>query len=132
MKANVDPILTDILKLYEKDEARHIALGVKHLPNLIRKMQYNEIASLFIWQLRLMMLEIDGLNELRHDFESLGFSVDEVYYLAEKKQIEAAKSMGDELGLNHALWSTMQALASFKKDLVIHKKYGQLSKFMPF
>ena len=37
-KSNVDPILTDLLEYFEKDEARHIALGVKYLPKLIKQM----------------------------------------------------------------------------------------------
>ena len=40
-----------------------------------------------------MLLEVDGLKDLKNDFEALGFSVDEVYYLAESKQMEAAKKI---------------------------------------
>ena len=66
------------------------------------------------------------------DFKVLGFSVDEVYLLAERKQMEAAKSMGDELGLSHTLWDTMKGIAFFKKELVINKRYGPLGSIFPF
>ena len=37
-QSNVDPLLTELLPYFEKDEARHISLGVKYLPNLIKRM----------------------------------------------------------------------------------------------
>ena len=131
IKSNVDPVLSGLLKLYEKDEARHIALGVKHLPILIDKMTYNEIISLFMWQLKLMLLEVDGLKDLQNDFEALGFSVDEVYYLAENKQMEAAKKMGDELGMSHKAWDAMRLIAHAKKEITFNNKYKSLRMFLP-
>ena len=91
IQSKIEPVLCDLLRYYERDESRHIALGVKYLPTLIRTMNYYEILDLFLWQLRLMLIEVDGLKELKEDFENLGFNINEVYSLAEKKQLEAAR-----------------------------------------
>jgi hypothetical protein len=117
IQSEIDPILSGLLRLYEKDEARHIALGVKFLPGLIKEMNYYEVLDLFLWQLRLMLIEVDGLKELKEDFKNLGFGVDDVYNLAESKQLEAAKLMGDELGLRYPPWGVMRNVVKFKKHL---------------
>tara|TARA_Y100000310_G_scaffold331428_1_gene405002 strand:+ start:1654 stop:2532 length:879 start_codon:yes stop_codon:yes gene_type:complete len=117
IQSKIDPVLCSLLRLYEKDEARHIALGVKFLPELIKDMNHYEVLDLFVWQLRLMLIEVDGLKELKKDFENLGFSVDDVYNLAESKQLEAARLMGDELGLRHPPWNIMKNVVKFKKQI---------------
>ena len=127
IQSEIDPILSGLLRLYEKDEARHIALGVKFLPGLIKEMNYYEVLDLFLWQLRLMLIEVDGLKELRKDFESLGFSVDDVYNLAENKQLEAAKLMGDELGLRYPPWGIMKNVVKFKKHLKLSNNLSPFS-----
>jgi len=117
MQSKIDPVLCNLLKLYEIDEARHIALGVKYLPSLIKNMNYYEVINLFVWQLRLMLIEVDGLKELQGDFENLGFNIDEVYALAENKQLEAARLMSDELGLKYPPWVIMKNVVKIKKNL---------------
>lgn len=117
IQSNIDPVLCNLLRLYEKDEARHIALGVKFLPGLIKDMKHYEVFDLFVWQLRLMLIEVDGLKELQEDFKNLGFEIDEVYNLAESKQMEAAILMGEELGLKHPPWNAMRNVVKFKKHL---------------
>jgi len=117
IQSKVDPILCELLKLYEKDEARHIALGVKYLPSIINKMRYHEVLDLFIWQLRLMLMEVDGLKELEKDFTNLGFDTNEVYALAETKQLEATKLMGEGLCMKYHPWDIMRTLVKFKKQI---------------
>jgi len=117
IQSKIDPVLCELLKLYEKDEARHIALGVKYLPSIINKMKYHEVVDLFVWQLRLMLMEVDGLKELKKDFENLGFDINEVYSLAETKQLEAARLMGEGLKWGYHPWDVMKTLVNFKKKI---------------
>tara|TARA_Y100000034_G_C6891223_1_gene410034 strand:- start:844 stop:1671 length:828 start_codon:yes stop_codon:yes gene_type:complete len=119
IQSEVEPVLCDLLKYYIKDESRHIALGVKYLPELISNMKYHEVLDLFVWQLRLMLIEVDGLKELQKDFENLGFNVNDVYSLAEKKQLEAASLMGEELGLRYSPWGLMKSIVKIKKEIKI-------------
>ena len=74
-----------------------------------------------------MLIEVDGLKELRKDFENLGFSVDDVYNLAESKQLEAARLMGDELGLRHPPWGVMRNVVKFKKHLKLSDNLSPFS-----
>ena len=127
IRSKVDPVLCNLLRLYEIDEARHIALGIKYLPSLISKMSYYEVLDLFVWQLRLMLMEVDGLKELKDDFENLGFNVDEVYYLAENKQLEAAKKMGEELGLKYPPWGVMKNIVKVKKHIKLSDNFSILN-----
>jgi hypothetical protein len=118
IKSKVEPVLCDLLKLYEIDEARHIALGAKYLPSLIKDMSYYEVADILFWQLRMMLLEIDGLKELEADFENLGFDINEVYYFAEAKQLEAIGLLNDQLSLKIKPWAAMRGLVRLKKRVV--------------
>ncbi len=115
--SEVEPVLCELLEYYEKDEARHIALGVQYLPTLIQNMSYPELFFLFIWQLKVMITEVDGLKELEKDFEVLGFEPDEVFKMAEKKQLEAMEMLGEELGVSPAIWQPMRRIISAKKDM---------------
>lgn len=114
-QADIDPVLSGLLKLYEKDEARHIALGVKYLPDLIKKMSRPKIVGLFLWQMRLMMYEVSSLGDFKKSFRAIGIDSEEVYSMAEKKQMDAARQMGDEIGLPHILWRIMSGSARAKK-----------------
>lgn len=116
-KTDVEPVLCDLLRYYETDESRHIALGIQYLPSLLREMHYHEIAQLFIWQLHVLMMEIDGLQEMEKDFRALGIDPEEAFVLAEKKQLEALKMMGEELGINPIIWEPLRRIVGVKKEL---------------
>ncbi|MBI4509508.1 MAG: hypothetical protein HY698_07710 [Deltaproteobacteria bacterium] len=34
----IEPVLADLLRYYEKDEARHVGLGVQMLPSMMKRM----------------------------------------------------------------------------------------------
>ncbi len=99
-ESDIDPILTELLSLYIKDEARHIALGVKYLPIKIKEMSWHQILQLFVWQSILLKIEIDGLLELKESFKSIGIDYRDLFKQAEKRQIEAAEEMMEVLGWN--------------------------------
>jgi hypothetical protein len=94
----VEPILTELLALYERDEARHVALGVLHLPRLIRGMTIDEALGFWAWQYREAWRELDLLKELLPDFEVLGIDPMRVIDLGRRKQVLAVRMMMDELG----------------------------------
>ena len=78
--------MTDLLEYYELDEARHVALGIQYLPRLIRKMNKFQLASLIMWQAKIINAEMSGLKEIEKDIISLGLVPLEVFEYAEKKQ----------------------------------------------
>jgi hypothetical protein len=100
MKSEVEPILCELLHFYIKDEARHIALGVRQLPIEIEKMSWPQVLKLFAWQASILKREIDGLFELRDDLEILGIDYIDLFKEAERRQINAANEMTEHLNWN--------------------------------
>jgi hypothetical protein len=97
---NVEPVLTELLSLYERDEARHVALGVLHLPKLIRGMTLDEAMGFWSWQLRELWGQFDLLRELQPHFDVLGIDVRRVIDVGQRKQVLAIRMMTEELGLD--------------------------------
>ncbi len=121
-KSEVEPVLCDLLSYYERDEARHIALGVKYLPKLVSVMTYPQIASLVYWQIRAMMIEVDGLRELEEDFRNLGFEPEDVFKQAERRQLEALHLLSDQMNLPRNIWEPIRRLIVFKKDITLNQE----------
>jgi hypothetical protein len=95
---NIEPVLTELLPYYERDEARHVALGVNHLPALLKGMGRREMARLIAWELRMFDAELQGMKEIAVSFEKLGVSKREVLRLGQAKQLLAFQAMSRELG----------------------------------
>ena len=56
----VEPVLSDLMAYYERDEARHIGLGVQLVPQMVSKLSIQEAMSLAVFQLDL--LDVDALQ----------------------------------------------------------------------
>lgn len=97
-EARVEPVLCDLLSYYEKDEARHVALGVHYLPSFLRSMRPDELIDLWAWQMRMFMIQIDGLAELEDDFAALGFTARQVFRQGQGRQIAASNELAEQLG----------------------------------
>jgi len=69
---NVEPVLTELLPYYERDEARHVGLGVMYLPRLLRQLSDWEAAGVVAFQARCLALLMTGGNVLRGDMLTLG------------------------------------------------------------
>jgi hypothetical protein len=119
-RSNVDPILTDLLEYFEKDEARHIALGVKYLPDLIKKMNMLELVAFLWWQLRLINAEIKGLKAIEDDLINLGLSPLEVFNFAETKQFQCLKEISREMSVDDRLWVPVMKVVQFRKKMVFY------------
>jgi hypothetical protein len=89
----LEPVLADLLKLFEMDEARHIALGVQYLPMLIEQMSQAERLAMWAWQIRMLRLQLDGLKEIEPDLRALGVSPREMLRLGLAKQLHAGEQM---------------------------------------
>ncbi len=100
INAEVEPILCELLGLFIKDEARHIALGVQQLPKIINTMSLPAIAELAVWQTFLLKKEIDGLFILYEDLQDIGVDAEELFRNAESYQIKVATETMDNLGWN--------------------------------
>jgi hypothetical protein len=118
-RVSPEPVLAELLVYFERDEARHVALGVHHLPTVVKDMGLVEIMSLISWQLRIFMLELQGLRELRSDFEALDLNIEDVFALAEKKQLSALQDFVAELGLSRKVWEPIRQFIRYQKGRIL-------------
>jgi hypothetical protein len=127
---NIEPILTDLLSYYEIDEARHVALGIQYLPRLMKRMNKFQLASLIMWQAKIINAEMVGLREIEEDIVSLGLDPLEVFEYAEKKQMECLELALSELGIKNAVWPPVRKVVQFRKNLTFYpdKSHGSLKR----
>lgn len=118
-RTNVEPVLSDLLAYFEIDEARHVTLGVQHLPVLMRQMSTVSLLALTTWQYKMFMLELKGLKDLKLDFQNLGLCPDKLFDLAEKKQLQALKEVSEQLGWNPIVWDSLQSILRYQKARVL-------------
>jgi len=115
--SKVEPVLCDLLPYYERDEARHVALGVQYLPKLLDRMSRAEIAELWIWQLRLFFVEIRGVHDLERDFRALGFHPREALRLGQTKQLQAIELMAERLGRDLPIVEAFRRIMEFRLEM---------------
>ena len=70
--AKIEPVLTDLLYYFERDEARHVGLGVLYLPKLLAKLGPLEATRLKMKQLKIVTLIGWGTHLKKRHFETLG------------------------------------------------------------
>jgi hypothetical protein len=98
-QTRVEPVLCDLLHYYEKDEARHVGLGVQLLPTLMRGLGRLDIAALIAFQLRIMGLTLAGLKTLERHFRALGVDPKAIVHLGRAKQTLAFQELGNQMGV---------------------------------
>ena len=101
------------------DEARHVALGVQHLPVIMNTLSPVGLLSLTTWQFRLFMLELQGLRDMRRDFEIIGLCPDGLFDLAEKKQLEALEEVAEQLGWSPTTWKPLHSVLRYQKQRIL-------------
>jgi hypothetical protein len=70
--AQVEPVLTELLPYYERDEARHVGLGVLYLPRLLRDLNRWQTARLIAFQARCVGLLVAAALPMHAHFAALG------------------------------------------------------------
>ena len=97
-EARVEPVLADLMPYYEKDEARHVGLGVQYLPVIMRKMNRWEGAKTTAFQLRLVFWSLAGLKAMEKDLATLGIVARDMGDRGRKKQIAAFQELWAAMG----------------------------------
>ena len=96
---NLEPVLSELLTYYERDEARHIALGVNYLPQLIKRMSPAELIDFYIWQIRMFFIELDGVREMEEDFRALDIEPRRAIRLGQTKQLHAGRLVMEQMNM---------------------------------
>jgi rubrerythrin len=91
--SRIDPVLAELLPYYEKDEARHVGLGVMYLPRLLSRLTPVETAGVMAFQVRsIAMLMSAGINMHDH-FRNLGIDPRKMAEYTIKLQDEVTRDM---------------------------------------
>ena len=98
-ETRVEPVLADLLRYYEKDEARHVGLGVQLLPKMMRELSRWQTADLIWFQLRIMGWTLAGLKHLEWAWRTLGVDPRRIVSLGRAKQALAFQELGKQLGI---------------------------------
>ena len=90
-KANIEPVLSELFVYYERDEARHVGLGVLALPNILADMSRREAVGLWLFQTKIHLLMMGGGMTMREHFDALGVNQAELqkYGFRLQKQVFA-------------------------------------------
>jgi len=100
-ESKAEPVLCELMTYYERDEARHVGLGMQYLPSLMGRMGKAEISALITFQVRLLAWALLELKLIEKDFVTLGIDPRRVVERGRRKQLaalqEALKSIGVDL-----------------------------------
>lgn len=83
----VEPVLTELLRYYERDEARHVGLGMQYVPSLMREMPRLRLLRLSTFQVRIMFWALAELKVLAPDLEVLGIDPRAIIESVRTKQL---------------------------------------------
>ena len=72
--SKIEPVLAELLPYYEKDEARHVGLGVMYLPHLLKRLDRRQTFEVAAFQLRCVGFLMSGGMVMREDFRALGMN----------------------------------------------------------
>jgi hypothetical protein len=110
----IDPVLSDLLPYFERDESRHVGLGVLYLPEQLRELSMPGVISVYAFQARILALTSMTQALLAPDFEALGINMNQIARRGLKLQKEAVEQMNETRGVltlsAPAEWITFQAL----------------------
>lgn len=99
-ETGIEPVLCDLLRYYERDEARHVGLGMQYLPSMLKGMNKREVAALFAFQVRLMALAMAELKFMEKDLRVLGIDPRVIVERTRKKQLAALHEALGAIGLD--------------------------------
>jgi hypothetical protein len=114
---NIDPVLSDLLMMFERDEARHVAFGTLHLPEVLKEMSIAQRTDLWIWQFRGYMKQFNILYSMEDSFKQLGINPRTVYESARKKQLHALNMMAEEMGIKYPLAEAVMKISDARYEL---------------
>jgi hypothetical protein len=84
----VEPVLSDLMAFYERDEARHIGLGVQLVPQMVSKLSVVEAVSLALFQLDLLSSTLFSLKTIESDLVAIGVDPRSMLGMTFRKQAD--------------------------------------------
>jgi hypothetical protein len=101
-EAKLEPVLTELLYYFERDEARHVGLGVLALPEVLAGLSERDAMRLWWFQTRMNLEMTMGGITLRHAFDELGIDQGEMNLQGFKYHAEIVRRMRRDHGEENA------------------------------
>lgn len=95
----VEPVLTDLLPYYERDEARHVGLGVQLVPQMMEALSIPKAVDVALFQLDMLTTSIIALKAMEADLEALGVDPRSMLGIAFRKQADIDQAIKKEFPL---------------------------------
>src|SRR5229473_7500814 len=95
----IEPVLSDLLPYFERDESRHVGLGVMYLPDQLRKLSLLGVFRLQAFQARVISMLSLNSALLSADFETLGIDNNVMSRRGLKLQKDAVSEMNNSRGI---------------------------------
>ena len=92
----IEPVLTDLMSYYERDEARHIGLGIQLVPQMIAELSLPRAVDLAVFQLDLLIAAVLSLKSIERDLLALGVDPRDVLGVCFRKQEEIEQKIRAE------------------------------------
>ncbi|MDB4965516.1 MAG: hypothetical protein JWN44_1205 [Myxococcales bacterium] len=92
-ESGLEPVLTELLPYYEKDEARHVGLGVMYLPRLLSKLNARETAGVIGFQVRSIAILMSAGMTMHQHFRTVGIDPRKMAEYTIKLQNEVTRDM---------------------------------------
>ena len=123
----MEPVATELLRYFEKDEARHVGLGMQYLPSQLRRLSRRRAAELLAFQIELTVAALLELKAMEPHLRVLGISARQVFLLGTTKQALALDLLWQEDGgRSQALYPTFgRLLAALGQLLFPDARPGQ-------
>jgi hypothetical protein len=97
-ESRVEPVLADLLRYYEKDEARHVGLGTQFLPTLLRRQRGWDAAETMLFQLKLVFWATASLKAMEQDLHTIGIAAPHLIERGKDIQMRAFAEMWRHMG----------------------------------
>ena len=95
---HTEPVLSELLVYFEKDEARHVGLGIQYLPELLKRMSRTEGLATLAFQLRLIYLELASLKSMETELKAVGIHPPDLIRNGKTRQLAAFQEMWSQPG----------------------------------
>ncbi len=89
----LEPILSELMVYFHRDEARHVALGKLYLPQLLEKLTRREAVQLQLYQLWLITFMQFSIEYHRDDAETIGMDIGDAMRRALRDQTEMLEAI---------------------------------------
>ncbi len=97
-ESQAEPVLCELLRYFEKDEARHVGLGLQYLPTELSKIGKWKERRMLAFQIQLLAAALLELKALEPHMRVLGVDPRKVYLLGTTKQALVFEMLWKEQG----------------------------------